>query len=434
MSASILKIIFKVIAKPDGKWKVKVLFFNKSEFKNYEGDGHFDVSIIFRTVWAQWRTIIFLPVGLLDGYIDGSIDIEGVNPIYKLAALGHAVSAEKSHEGLLRKVFKQNPLVWFRHKWCEWTQDNIIRRRAIKNAEFHYSQPVELFKYKLGETIGYSEGYWVEGTENINQANHNLYEYICQKLQLKPDIKVLEVGSGWGFLPIYMVKNYDVDVVIYNPTKEQNKFMKDRFERHGVANRIRIEFGTHRDIVKEGKTFDRFVSIGVQEHHGMNKKMYKMWWHSIAQVLKERGIGVISTSSFMNYKMTGYLTLKYIWPGGHIPSIPLELSSMHDEGLMLIELENLWPHYNRTLKVWRDRFKEYWPQIHESNPEVFDEKFRRRWIMYLEGVPETFEYGLDCSHFIFVKGRYPDAYPATLENRYLKTNFRTGDDKVECYE
>ena len=136
----------------------------------------------------------------------------------------------------------------------------------------------------------------------------------------------------------------------------------------------------------------------------------------------------------MDYDMTGYLTLKYIWPGGHIPSVPLEIAIMHEEGFMLVEWENLWPHYHKTLSLWRDRFKKYWPQIHASNPEVFDERFRRRWTMYLEAVPETFERRLDCSHFIFVKGRHKDAYPHTLEDRYRNARFRTGDDPVECYE
>ncbi len=448
-STIILKNIFQKIAKA-GNYKIKVTFANKSSTflqgtKTREKNSGKaaneavlsaspDLSITFHTVWAQWRTIIFFPVGFLDGYIDGSVDLEGENPIYKLAQLGRGAGIDKIREGLFKPIFFQNPLVWFTNFWYERTQDNTDREQTIKNVRFHYSLPVELFKYKLGETIGYSEGYWPEGTKNLNQAKHNNYEYICQKLRLEPGMKVLEVGSGWGFLPIYMVKNYDVDVVVYNPTKEQNEYMKKRFERHGVAGRIRLVFGDHRDIVKEGKIFDRFVSIGVHEHHGMRKKMYRMWWNSISRVLKERGIGVISTSSFMDYCTGGYLSLRYIWPGGHIPSVPLEISTLHKEGLELVELENLWPHYWRTMKMWGERFKKYWPQIHASNPGVFDERFRRRWTMYLEAFPDSFERRLDCSHFIFVKGRYPDAYPKTLEARYRKPNFRTGKDTVECYE
>ena len=132
--------------------------------------------------------------------------------------------------------------------------------------------------------------------------------------------------------------------------------------------------------------------------------------------------------------MTGWITLRYIWPGGHIPYVPLEIDTLCSKGLTLIEWENLRPHYHRTLSLWRDRFKEYWPEIHASNPKVFDERFRRRWTVYLEGVPETFERHLDCTHFMFTKGRHMDNYPITIADRCIAADFREGDDAVECYE
>ena len=176
------------------------------------------------------------------------------------------------------------------------------------------------------------------------------------------------------------------------------------------------------------------VRMGVHEHHGMRKGMYHLWWRSIAHVLKDGGIGVVSTSSYMDYHMTGYLTLRYIWPGGHIPSVPMEILVMRREGLRLVELENLWTHYKRTVAAWRDRFKRHWPEIRTSNPAVFDERFKRRWIMYLEAVAQHFDDRLDCTHFIFVKSSDPGVYPPTLEERYLNADFRTGSDVVECYE
>jgi len=430
----ILKFIFKRMVNA-GTTKVKIFFSNGSTFTNCTGEEVADLQVHFHTRWAEWRTVLFLPTGFFDAYIAGDIDLEGENPIYTLAKLGRDAGEEllNKKDGR-RPAPRHNPLVWVLHTWMEWTGDNIVRERAMKNADFHYALPVELFKYKLGETVGYSEGYWVEGTKTLNQAKHNLYEYICQKLDLKPGMKVLEVGSGWGFLPIYMVKNYDVEVTVYNPVKAQNDYMRARFKRHGVEDRIRLVEGDHRDISEEAGTFDRFVSIGVHEHHGMRKEMYHLWWRSIYLALKDDGLGVISTSSFMDYGMTGYLTLRYIWPGGHIPSVPLEISTLHEEGFTLVEWENLLPHYYRTLKEWRDRFKKYWPDIQRSNPEVFTEQFHRRWLMYLEAVPESFERHLDSSHFIFTKGRNIEKYPTIIEGRYQKANFKIGNDEVECYE
>lgn len=171
MSNLILKKIFKKLAKA-GTYKVKLMLANKSEFKSYSGDTNPDLSVIFHTVWAQWRTIIFFPVGFIDAYIDGDIDLEGDRTIYKLAQLGRNSGIDKVQEGYFKPILGQNVFVWFLNYWYEKTQDNINRERTIENARFHYSLPVELFKYKLGETIGYSEGYWPEGTETLNQAKN----------------------------------------------------------------------------------------------------------------------------------------------------------------------------------------------------------------------------------------------------------------------
>jgi len=101
---------------------------------------------------------------------------------------------------------------------------------------------------------------------------------------------------------------------------------------------------------------------------------------------------------------------------------------------MLIELENLWPHYQRTVEEWRDRFKKYWKKIQKTDPKTFTEKFRRRWTLYLEGVVTAFETHLDLSHIVFVKGRYPNVYPLTKEGKHINADFRTGNQKVSLLE
>src|SRR6476469_10762545 len=105
-------------------------------------------------------------------------------------------------------------------------------------------------------------------------------------------------------------------------------------------------------------------------------------------------------ASFMEYVATNFLTLKYIFPGGHIPSLPHEMASMRRAGLTLIEIENLWPHYRRTMAEWRTRFDERWLDISKSDPDFFDERFRRSWTLYLDGTLEAFASSLDLSHIV----------------------------------
>jgi cyclopropane-fatty-acyl-phospholipid synthase len=349
--------------------------------------------------------------------VNEEVDIEGEHPITALATIGHSRGYTPS--AFLRRM-AQNPL----NAVLQWIQerrhDNSDRDRSIHNAEFHYSAHPALFEHMLGKTVGYSEGLWVAGAKTLDQAKFNSYEYIARKLRLEPGLRVLEVGAGWGFMPIFLTKRYGVAVTVYNPVKRQNDYMRARFERHGLGDRIRLVDGDHRDIVKETRGFDRFVSIGVHEHAGYSLKQYTLWADSIAAALKEGGIGFVSTTSRMLRQMTNRLTLKYIFPGGHLPSLPDMLTAFDHAGLTLVEIENLWPHYERTMKAWRENFAAHWPAIQKAEPAFFTERFRRTWSMYLEASCDSFRDGLDVSHIVFTRAAAPRSFLRSISGGRLE--------------
>jgi cyclopropane-fatty-acyl-phospholipid synthase len=404
------------------------VFADGSVYENHPGEKH-NVLVRFNTARAEWRTFVNFFEGLFESYVDGQVDLEGTQPITTLARMGHEVRLVPAAfwENMIR-----NPVVAIRQWLQELRQNNTDREQSIRNAEVHYSNHPALFERMLGETVGYSEGLWTPDTRTLNQAKHNHYEYICRKLRLEPGMKVLEVGPGWGFLPIFMAKRYGADVTVYNPVRRQNEYMQERFRRHGLADKIRLVEGDHRDIVREGERFDRFVSIGVHEHAGYSRKQYRLWAGSISGVLKEGGIGVVSTTSFMIRQMTNLLTLKYIFPGGHLPSLPDTLVAFDRAGLMLVEVENLWPHYQRTVDEWRENFAQHWPEIQKADPGVFTESFRRAWTMYLEGTIEVFRDSLDLVHIVFTKGRGAGFYPMPRGWNHAETCMG-GDQHPECY-
>jgi cyclopropane-fatty-acyl-phospholipid synthase len=369
---------------------------------------------------------LFLYEGLFESFVSGDVDLEGEQPIATLARLGHSagLTSGKSWFRLLR-----NPLNELRQRAQESWQDGSGRAQDVRNADFHYSLNPALFEAMLGETVGYSEGLWT-----LNQAKFNNYEYVCRKLRLEPGMTVLEVGAGWGYMPIYMTKRYGVDVTVYNPVRRQNDYMRERFHRHGLGDKIRLVKGDHRDIVRESGRFDRFVSVGVHEHAGYSLKQYRLWAEAIAAALKDGGLGVVSTTSWMARQMTGLLTLKYIFPGGHVPSLPDTLAAFERAGLMLIEVESLWPHYQHTMDEWRKNFAKGWPEIQKSDPSVFTETFRRRWTMYLEATGEAFGDSLDLSHIVFAKGRRGDHFPPWRSSPRVEAEFIGGDQEPECYK
>jgi len=408
---------------------VAVVFADGSTYQNRPGETS-QVGVTFKTPWAEWYTLLFFYEGLFESYVDGQVELAGEHPITTLAKMGHTINlAPVSFTGHLLR----NPFTAIRKKLQEWGQNNTDRDRSIGNAEFHYALHPTLFQHMLGETVGYSEGLWTGDTRTLNQAKYNSYEYICRKLRLQRGMKVLEVGPGWGYMPIYLAKRYGVDVTVYNPVRRQNDYMRERFARHGVADSIRLVEGDHRDIMQERGRFDRFVSIGVHEHAGYSLRQYRLWARSIAAALRDGGIGMVSTTSFMIRQMTSLLTLRYIFPGGHLPSLPDTLEAFDRAGLMLVEVENLWPHYRRTIDEWRKNFARDWPQIQRADPAVFNERFRRIWTMYLEGTVEVFRDSLDLSHIVFTKGRSADYYPMPRGDKYTEADLIGGTTEPECY-
>jgi cyclopropane-fatty-acyl-phospholipid synthase len=382
--------------------RLRVTYADGSSSDCWQGDGEPEVEIVFKSQRAELHAAIEFYAGLFDGYIAGEIDILGEAAMTKLARVGHEAFDRWRKIGLNR-LFGQNPIVRIKQTLQQRRQDGRDLAQAKQNAIFHYGHDPRFFEYLLGDTVGYSEGYWPLGTDTLNQAKHNNYDRIARKLKLEPGLKVLEVGSGWGYLPILMAERYGAEVTIYNPVPRQNDYMRARFERHGLAERIRLVEGDHRDIAAEAGVYDRYVSIGVYEHVG--RAGYDVWVGSIAAALKPGGIGMLSTTTKMVTEMTEYLTLRYIFPGGHLPSLPRTLETMDRHGLTLCDAENLWPHYQRTVQCWLDNLDRHWPEIQALDPVAFDERFRRIWTMYLGGTVEAFRSGLDLHHLVFVKGR-----------------------------
>jgi cyclopropane-fatty-acyl-phospholipid synthase len=424
----ILRKLFEYLGgRPHGK-VLRVEFADGSVYQGGPPGAPPDVTIRFRTPKAESRTLLYFYQGMFEAYVDEEVDFIGERPVSMIAEIGHRSGIAR---GRTWRRFLENPINGVRQIVQEQQQNNTNRTQTIKNADFHYAYHPVLFEQMLDDTVGYSEGLWTPDTRTLNQAKYNNYEYICRKLRFEPGMKVLEVGSGWGYMPIYMAKRYGVDVTVYNPVRRQNDYMRERFKRHGVD--IRLVEGDLRDIVREAGNFDRFLSIGVHEHAGYAKRQYWLWAHAIATSLRPGGVGVVSTTSFMIRSMTNFLTLKYIFPGGHLPSLPLTLTAFDRAGLMLIEVENLWPHYQRTVAQWSENFSRRWPEIQKADPAVFNERFRRLWSMYLEGTTEVFSASLDLSHIIFTKGRNADFYPRLRSAHHIEPDFIGGETEPEPY-
>lgn len=376
------------------KYHLRVVFSDRSEFHSTRL-GEPDITIIFRNHSAERRMVFGGMFEFLEAYFNGDVDIEGEQGLRRLVNIGY------------RKPFGrlEHPLTFIKRRWLEWQQNNKRPAQAKRNATFHYGLPTEFFHLVLGDTYGYSEGFWDEHTRTLDEAQHNNFDLICRKLRLSPGDKLVEVGPGWGYMAMLAAQHYRADVTCYGLVRSQNEGMRMLMQSRGFHGQITLVEKDHRELANEPDTYDRFVSIGVHEHAG--RDCNEQWIRSIALGLRSGGIGLISATFNIKKRPTNYCTIKHIFPGGYIPSLAETLILLEKYGLDVRAVENLSYHYHRTVNQWLKNFETNWDRIHAIDPHRFNEKFRRTWLFYLGGAAETFEAAheiIDCFHITFVKG------------------------------
>lgn len=390
---SLLRRMFDRVGHGQGE-VIAVRFANGTSWQNRAGDPA--VSIVFRTRGAEARTLLLGYVGFFEAYFAQEIDLLGKDAVGRLMRLAYG-SAYR---------YRRNPALGLLRRWRAWRDDNRDAATAQANARRHYGLPHAFFMMMLGEECLYAEGIWEEATTTLAQAQANRCEEICRKLQLSPGERLVEVGSGWGEMAIHAARQHGVEVVNYGLVPEQNAVMAERISRHGLEGRIRIVEKDHRALIEEPERYDKYLSVGVYEHAG--RRWQPRWIEGIAAALKPGGMGLISTTSYIPQFDTEYLTLRYIFPGGSIPSLTRTLELLDRNGLHVLLVEELGWHYQRTASCWLANVEACWDEISALDPQRFDEHFRRVWTWYLNGVIEGFRPvggGLNLHHILFTKGK-----------------------------
>jgi len=243
------------------------------------------------------------------------------------------------------------------------------KSKALQSIAHHYDIGNILYEKMLDPLMMYSCGYW-EGASTLSEAQEQKLKLICEKLQLKPGQKVLDIGCGWGGFAYYAAKNYKVNVVGVTISAEQQKLASERCKDLNVE----IRFQDYRDIDEK---FDRIVSIGMLEHVGY--KNYDRFMKVINKNLEDDGLCLLhfiaSNKTDLN---TDPWIHKYIFPSGLIPSLTQIGKAMEDK-LLLEDVHNIGLHYYYTLKAWQENFK----KSSDFLKKEYGETFCRMWDFYL---------------------------------------------------
>jgi len=250
------------------------------------------------------------------------------------------------------------------------------RKRAWIVGKEHYDLGNDLFTLMLDPYMQYSCGYWKDAT-TLEEAQEAKLKMICDKLQLKPGLRLLDIGCGWGGLSEYAARHYGVSVVGVTISAEQQKLAQDRCEGLDVT----ILLQDYRDLNDQ---FDRIVSVGMFEHVG--PKNYQTYFNVAKRNIKPDGIFLLHTigSNKTDLSVDPWID-KYIFPNGCLPSIQ-QIAHTSESLFVMEDWHNIGADYDRTLMAWHERFQQHWPQLAER----YGDRFHRMFTYYLNACAGAF--------------------------------------------
>ncbi|PCH59893.1 MAG: cyclopropane-fatty-acyl-phospholipid synthase [Gammaproteobacteria bacterium] len=241
--------------------------------------------------------------------------------------------------------------------------------RSLIVGRQHYDVGNDLYEAMLDPHMMYSCAYW-NGQTNLNDAQECKLDMVCQKLELKPDMTLLDIGCGWGGMARFAAEKYGVTVVGVTISREQQRFAQERCAGYPVD----IRFQDYREL--EGE-FDRIVSIGMFEHVGY--KNYRTYFNKCHALLKDKGLFLLHTIGSNKTVTNGDAWLeKYIFPYGMLPSVK-QMGDAAEPLWVLEDWHNFGSDYDRTLMAWHQNISVRWQDLGDR----YDQRFKRMWDYYL---------------------------------------------------
>ena len=350
--------------------------------------------------WTGIRLAFRPRLALGEAYMDGRLTVEHGDLYGLLDLLGRNMTAVDS-TAIMRWSYRLQ-------RWLRVLEQYNPIGKAQKNVAHHYDLRGELYDFFLDPDRQYSCAYFRTGNESLEIAQADKKLHIASKLLLKPGQKVLDIGSGWGGMGLYLARSFDVDVTGVTLSREQHGMSNRRAAEAGIADRVRFKLIDYRE---EPGRYDRIVSVGMFEHVG--SAHYFEYFTKVKELLADDGVMLLHSICRMEPPGgTNTWLRKYIFPGGYTPALSEVLAAIEKAGLWVTDIEVLRLHYAETLRLWRERFLANREQI--KNLAGYDDRFCRMWEFYLAGCEVAFRY-MNQMVFQIQITRRQDAVPLTRD-------------------
>ena len=336
-----------------------------------------DIVLRLKTRWTEFKIAINPDLYFGEAYMDGTVEIEHGC----LAGLLDLWGRNLEISPLRRPSFLSRAM----QAVLRASQQSNSRLAARRNVARHYDLSETLFRSFLDSDMQYSCAYFREPGLSLEAAQAAKKRHIAAKLLIEPGQSILDIGSGWGGLALFLAQATDISVLGITLSEEQLSAALKRADEARLTHKVKFELRDYRDV--QGH-FDRIVSVGMFEHVGVPN--YRTFFTQIARLLRPDGIAVIHAIGRMDGPgITSPWTRKYIFPGGYSPALSEVVPAVERSGLWITDIEILRLHYAETLRHWRERFLENRVQIRKA----YDDRFVRMWEFHLAASEMLFRYG-----------------------------------------
>ncbi len=339
-------------------------------------------------------------VGVLgEDYVEGKFDVDGsMRDLMRLAAAilpGSPIDAARI--GRFTELIRRLVSVW-RH----------TAERDARQIQFHYDLSDDFYALWLDPRRVYSCAYFHSPDMSIAQAQEAKLDHICRKLKLSQGERFLDVGAGWGGLLLWAAEHYGVDATGITLSKNQHAYVNRLIQEKGLSGRVRMELLDYRSL-DESQPYDKVASIGMFEHVG--RALLENYFSKLRRLVRPGGLVLnhgITAGGVDNTELgagMGEFIEKYIFPGGELTHISHVLGRLTEGGLEDVDIENLRPHYARTLWAWSDALEARLPEARQILKGPEGERSLRAYRMYLAGCAMGFEHGWLGLHQVLAQPR-----------------------------